>query len=372
LNKPDLPVAKDLGRKPERKGLLVFRIGQIGDTVAAIPSLWVLRRQFQKARIVVLSEIPAKKTHQPPEAVLPSTGLIDGFEKYPGGASLKNFFRACGQIRKLQKNGFDTLVYLAPSGRTRKQRLRDMLFFRLCGFRKFLATKGFAESLQPRLSNGTLGPLAKEADALLHRLELDGLQVPPPSQGCMDLKITESERETVKAWWQRNRHIARPHSLVVICVGGKAPSQLWPLGHYSEVVKQLINQHELFPVIVGGKEDREIGKKLLAIWGGGLCAAGELTVRESAALMETAQFYLGNNTGAMHMAAATGIRCVAVSSARDWPGIWEPYGHGHKVLRHDVPCAGCLLIECNQQLECLTNISVQQVYRACLEVMATE
>jgi len=84
--------------------------------------------------------------------------------------------------------------------------------------------------------------------------------------------------------------------------------------------------------------------------GTGLCAAGELSVRESAALMEGARFYLGNDTGVMHLAAAVSIPCVGVFSARNWPGIWEPYGHGHKVLRFDVPCSGCHLAVCNKTL----------------------
>jgi ADP-heptose:LPS heptosyltransferase len=159
---------------------------------------------------------------------------------------------------------------------------------------------------------------------------------------------------------------------VAICAGGKASSQLWPWERYAEVVRLLIAKHGIFPVIIGGTEDREVGKKLLASWGTGLCSAGELSVRESAALMEDARFYLGNNTGVMHLAAAVGIPCVAVSSARDWPGIWEPYGSGHKVLRFDVPCSGCKLEACDKELQCLKGIQVQEVYEACVELIGKQ
>ncbi len=349
--------------------ILVFRIGQIGDTVAALPSLWVLRKQFSNARIVILSEIPAKKTHLPPKTVLPQTGLVDGFEKYPGGASVRNFITAKRQITRLRRQGFDTLVYLTPSGRTKKQRLRDQLFFRLCGIKRLLAFKGFAENPYFRLPDGTMVPLQKEADALLHRLKLDGLPVPAAGQGCMDLQITEAERERARTWWRQNGSPITPQGWVAICTGGKAPSQLWPLKRYCEVVQLLIKSHGFFPVIIGGKEDRQVGEELLAGWGTGLCAAGQLSVRESAALMESARFYLGNNTGVMHLAAAVGTPCVAVSSARDWPGIWEPYGNGHKVLRFDVPCSGCKLEVCDKNLDCLNGIHVERVYQACVEVL---
>ena len=108
----------------------------------------------------------------------------------------------------------------------------------------------------------------------------------------------------------------------------------------------------------------------MAAWGTGFSAAGELSVRESAALMEGAQFYLGNDTGAMHLAAAMGRPCVAVFSARDWPGRWHPYGEGHKVLRFDVSCSGCMLKICDRELQCLKGIQVDQVYQACEGILA--
>lgn len=358
---------QDHGRK-----LLVYRIGQIGDTIAALPSLWVLRRQFPNAQIVMLSEIPARETHLPPERVLPQTGIVDGFAKYPGGASAKHFFSAWLQIRQLRHQGFDTLVYLAPSGRTKKQRVRDQLFFRLCGIKRFLATRGFAENLWPRLPDGTLAPLPQEADALLERLRLDGVSVPEAGQGCLDLRLTATEREHASLWWGKNGSPNTPYGWVAICPGAKWTSKLWPWEHYAEVVRLLIDRHGIFPVVIGGAEDHEVGMKLLATWGTGLCAAGELTVRGSAALMEGALFYLGNDTGAMHLAAAVGRPCVAIFSARDWPGIWEPYGKGHKALRYDVPCSGCRLAVCDRELRCLRGIEVQAVYQACKEMLARQ
>jgi len=74
----------------------------------------------------------------------------------------------------------------------------------------------------------------------------------------------------------------------------------------------------------------------------------------------------------MHLAAAAGIPCVAIFSARDYRGLWEPYGENHKVLRFDVPCSGCGLEVCDKNLECLNGIPVQQVYEACVVVMAKQ
>ena len=270
---------------------------------------------------------------------------------------------------RLRREGFHTLVYLVPSERTKRQRLRDQIFFRLAGIKRVLAGSGFSDDPRPRLPNGNLAPLPKEADSLLHRLGLNGIPVPEPGRGCSDLGITEKEQARVASWWQEK--IAGkpiPDRWFVLCTGGKTSTQLWPLDRYVDVVRVLIKDHGLIPVIIGGSGDRQTAADLLAAWGCGLSAAGELNVRESAALLTNARFYLGNDTGVMHLAAAVGLPCVAVFSSRNAPGMWEPYGPGHKIMRFEVPCAGCTLAECPIALPCLTNISVKEVYAACCEV----
>ena len=356
-----------LGRAGER--LLIYRFGQIGDTVAAVPALWALRRQFPRVHLVLLSEIPSKSTHLPPEAVLPASGLVDGFEKYPAGTSARSVLAAWRCFRRLRKRGFDAVVYLVPTQRTRKQRLRDLLFFRLAGIRRVLAADGFTND-STRQPDGSLIRQPHEADALLARLGCDGVSIPSPGEGCMDLGLTPQERQRARTWWDDHGRPATPQGWAAICPSAKFPSKLWPLERYAEVGERLLRDHGVFPVIVGGPEDRRAASFLLERWGTGLCAAGDLSVRESAALMADARLYLGNDTGVMHLAAGVGIPCVAVFSARDWPGKWEPYGPGHKVLRFDVPCSGCRLEVCDKRLICLTNIPAQAVYEACLEVIA--
>ncbi len=351
--------------------ILVYRFGQIGDTVAAVPALWALRRRFPQARLVLLSELPTKRTHLPPEAVLPVTGLIDGFEKYPAGTSVKSVLAIWHRIRRLRNRGFRTMVYLVPTERSRKRRWRDLLFFRLAGVKHILAARGFTQETADRLPGGDLPRQPHEADALMARLRHDGIEIPKEGRGCMDLVLTPSERERARKWWDEQGNPERSNGWIAICPGAKFPSKLWPLERYAEVVEWLIRDHGVFPVVVGGPEDRLAARDLLVRWRVGLCAAGDLSVRESAALMEDARLYLGNDTGVMHLAAAVGVPCVAVFSARDWPGKWEPYGSGHRVHRSEVPCAGCRLEVCDKGLICLLNIPAQEVYASCVSALGS-
>jgi len=102
-------------------------------------------------------------------------------------------------------------------------------------------------------------------------------------------------------------------------------------------------------------------------------AAGALNIRESIAALSKCGFYLGNDTGTMHMAVAAGLKCVAIFSAREYPGNWYPYGGGHKILRAEVPCENCILEEClEHNTKCINTIGIEQVFQTCQELISAK
>ncbi len=114
-----------------------------------------------------------------------------------------------------------------------------------------------------------------------------------------------------------------------------------------------------------------IGEELCADWGKrSYNFAGKLSVYGSAAVLEKCAAYIGNDTGTMHLAAMVGIPCVAIFSARDYPGKWEPYGEGHTILRYDTNCAGCMLEICPQQNRCLNSITTENVLAPVMKMLS--
>ena len=70
------------------------------------------------------------------------------------------------------------------------------------------------------------------------------------------------------------------------------------------------------------------------------------------------------------LAAMTGVRCVAIFSARNALGHWEPVGGHHIVLEERPECAGCMLDEClHEAYKCLTRIEVGAVVRAAVSLI---
>src|SRR3989442_7899040 len=63
--------------------VLVFRIGQLGDTVAALPSMWAVRDYFKDAELTLLCDRHPGKKHVLGPDLLRGSGLFQRFDFYP-------------------------------------------------------------------------------------------------------------------------------------------------------------------------------------------------------------------------------------------------------------------------------------------------
>ena len=352
-------------QKKEIKNILVFRIGQLGDTIVALPAMHVIRKHFPDARITLLSDRHPGKGYVLAEDLLSKTGLLDNFVSYEADSKGFDQKKLIALHPELKRRRFNLLVYLVPRMRTRWQVWRDLFFFRTAGIRKFIGHRGFKPL--PQKQNGALLPAVEhEADHLLSRLSKSGIRVPKSGAGCTDLKLTTEEKQKAKHFIHSYLNYKNFSLLVGIGPGSKWPSKVWPKERYAEVGKQLISRFGIIPVIFGGEEDKVVGDWLLMEWRKGINAAGKLTVRESAAALQQCQLYVGNDTGVMHLASAVGTACVAIFSAQDWPGRWYPYGNKNVVLRKSLPCEGCMMRICpKENMDCLMQILVPAVRTAC-------
>lgn len=365
---PPLLVNDTLTVQPKR--ILVFRIGQLGDTIVSIPAMWLVRKSFPNAHIALLCDRHPGKSHVVASSLLRGSNIFDEYLSYPVAAASDLWRKStmATLLASIRTKRFDTLVYLAPTGRTPDQIARDHRFFRLAGIRNFIGMKGF-KALEPKEPGQVLRHSPLESELLLLRLAASGLEVTPGDAARMDLGIGPEEEKAVQHWLgDLPNDGGRPW--IAIGPGSKMPAKRWPLRRFEELGRKLIAEFDIWPVVFGGEEDKMIGDWLLQKWGRGYNAAGALGIRSSLAAMKRCAFFVGNDTGTMHMAAAMGLRCVAIFSSRERPGLWYPQGAGHKVFRSTIDCEGCGLVEClHRANECLKRVSIPEVLQACEEIL---
>ncbi len=350
--------------------ILVYRIGSLGDTLVAVPALRALRAAFPGATLTLLTNVYGGMNMVGPENVLGKGHLVDRYITYPSGLGYWSTLLAYMQLwKRLRRERFDVIAYLAPSARPFLSIVRDWLFFKTSGGRRFVGFWG----LRSRRRYGATQNVCREADLLLERLGHSGIHVPPHGQGEISIGISPDDEKGLQQWLERKGHKSGG-PWIGIGPGANMPVKRWPMERYCSVISVLIERYNIWPVVLGGPEDRELGEMMIGRCGRGYNAAGELNVREAGAALKRCLIYLGNDTGTMHLAASVGTRCLAIFSSRNSCGLWYPYGENHVVLETPINCSGCLLIECiDRKMECILGITEADVaevsYRMLAEVL---
>jgi len=354
------------------KSIIIFRIGSLGDTLVAVPSMWAIRQHFSLAKITLLCDYHPKNNYVLAADVLVGSDIVDGFLSYPvAGDLVGRLLRPLGMLKlllKLRRLKFDTLVYLVPSIRPKKHIARDRRFFRLAGIRDVTGMDRFFQ-FPTKMSGQPLEQAPREAELLLARIEASGVTI-PTGEIRADLNIDDRAQVGVDRWLATQPSDGS-RRWIAVGPGSKMPAKLWPRERYDQVVHSLIEKFDIWPVIFGGLEDRSIGNQLLQSWGRGYNTAGALGLRPSAAAIGRCAMYLGNDTGTMHLAAAAGVKCVAIFCSRDLPGLWYPIGDQHLVFRTQIDCECCMLVECiDRKMECIRRIETNQVLAACVQTLS--
>ncbi|MBN1558894.1 glycosyltransferase family 9 protein [candidate division KSB1 bacterium] len=338
--------------------VLVFHIGHLGDTVMTLPALRAVKSYFGDAEYTLLTDRFLTGNRVSAAHVFAGSGYFDRTLFFLKSKKLNTILRTLSLFwlaPRLRWMKFDALVYLAPSRRSRRQLDRDRRLFRWVGIRALFGMNGYLSPADDKM------PL-HEADLLLARLKADGIPVPPEGAAEFHLNLGQDEKKFVDDWLQScgNQHVGK--KVVAFAPGAKMQSKRWGAARFGALGIKLIKKYDIFPIIFGGIEDRPLAQMLLKSWRRGYNAAGYLSVRQAAEALSRCDFYIGNDSGPMHLAAAVNTRCVAIFSARDVEGKWHPYGKGHLVFRSRTKCQGCLLEHCDHR-SCLRRITPLAVFR---------
>jgi ADP-heptose:LPS heptosyltransferase len=309
----------------ERGNLLIFRIGSIGDTVVALPCFHAIARAFPRERKVLLTNAVPSARAASVEAILDGTGLIDQTLYFPlGSAKLDHSLTLLRELRRLDAVA---LVYLAPRP-TLLPVYRDLLLFKVAGIRRILGAPLGTGSRQCRVDPAT-DELEYEAERLARVL---GTAIPVDlSAPNWDLRLSVAERATADKCLAL---LPRWRPVVALAPGARQPAKDWGERNWASLIT-LLRQRcpDISLVFVGAPDERPIVERLAPLWSDdkvNLC--GELTPRESAAVLRRCDLFVGHDSGPMHLAASQGTACVALFGNFNRPRQWFPFGPQHEVI----------------------------------------
>jgi ADP-heptose:LPS heptosyltransferase len=327
----------------------VFRAGSLGDAIVSLPAWSAIAQRHPGARLHLIT--PARQIPG-----IPDTATVYGMTGHLGEVVRYSTDRAglAGLRDRVRELGRGPVYCLMPE-RTTWAHLRDYAFLRgVVGLRP----RGIASAIAANLRQGPFRPAYSPAVEWKRLLSCVGqrdfrLRLPILSPSPAAKVVAESLAKELGG-----------RAFLVACPGSKMASKRWPVERYREVFRRFLETYpEAGIVLLGSPGERPLCEEVASLAPTSIInRAGDYSLDESAAVCGRAVCYFGNDTGAMHVAAAMGKPCLALFSARDYRGKWEPFGVGHVILREDVSCQGCMLEECVAEgLRCLTSLGSEVV-----------
>jgi ADP-heptose:LPS heptosyltransferase len=85
-------------------------------------------------------------------------------------------------------------------------------------------------------------------------------------------------------------------------------------------------------VLWGGTREYQLARQVVDLSEGNAVLAPDTTLLQLAAVLQASEFYLGSETGPMHLAAALGVACVSLHGPTNFEKS-GPYGAQHQPIQ---------------------------------------
>lgn len=259
----------------------------------------------------------------------------------PGAASLLEEHPAVSEVIRYDKQGSDRgwrrLRRLASELRARRydrvylphRSLRSALLALWSGASQRI---GFADSPAALTYTSRIARPAQghEVERLLTLAGAGQGEPSPP----VSLGLVPTDFAAADAWLAAH---GVETSFVALAPGSVWATKRWPF--YAELVRRV----EQRSVVVGGAEDAALADAIVeAAEGRAVSAAGVLSLRGSAALIQRAAVLVTNDSAPLHLATAVGTPIVALFGPTVPEFGFGPRRSGDVVLGHnDLPCRPC-------------------------------
>lgn len=296
-------------------GTLVIQTAFLGDVVLTIPLLVRLAERHGPVDVVTT---PAAGSLIEPH---PAVRTVIRYDKAKADRGLAGFRRLTAQLREARyaraylphRSWRSALLALTA-------RIPERIGFRdspaaLTYSSRFTRPAGVHESVR-------LLALAGGGNAA------DARPAPPT------LALTVEDRVRARSWLKEHG-VAEP--FLALAPGSIWGTKRWP--GFAELAATVPDR----VVVVGGPEDRALGEEIVAAAPGrGWNAAGELTLRQSAALIEAAEVLVTNDSAPLHLASGVGTRIVALFGPTVPAFGFGPVGAADRVVEVEgLSCRPC-------------------------------
>lgn len=326
------------------QNILVIKLRYLGDVLLATPTLHALKAAYPMARVTAL-------VNRGTEEMLIGNPDVDQILCLDRGTIVEQ----CRFVSDVRHRRFDMVVDLTDGDRA-------ALLTRISG-----APIRIGFNAEQRWT-GRCYTTVVHGEAGAHRIERDLAALTP-------LKISATDR--IPRLWLTNEDEARADALlakvavrsdqplVVIQPGARYWFKAWPTERFAELADRLTERFGCQVVVSGSHQEAELTKLVIKQAKSPLLTiAGLSPIRTLAALLKRAALFVGNDSGAMHIATAVGTPVVALFGPSN-PAEWGPRGGPAEVIYKGLDCRVCFHPTCQRgEQNCMKLITVDEVMHA--------
>ncbi|MCX5839554.1 MAG: glycosyltransferase family 9 protein [Deltaproteobacteria bacterium] len=272
-------------------------------------------------------------------------------------------FSILRNVRDLRRFSFDLCINLYRVGSLSGAAKMGILFSLLRAKRKIGHDKdGFGLFLTEKVSSGVFKG----------RHVVDAMQeIASQAGGATDdrgLDVFWSPKITAK--WDTFFAQTEGKNLVGINPGGDRVNRRWAPDRFAAVATQLIERFQARIIILGGPTEMHIAASIeRRIHSDVANLSGKIPVEELPYVISRFDLLITNDSGPMHIAAATKTPLVALFGPED-PRLFGPYTTPalYRVIQKEVPCRPCRDDQCANP-SCLDMITPDEVLAVCTEFL---
>jgi heptosyltransferase-2 len=325
----------------------------VGDAIMALPALRAVRRRFPDAEIAIVARPYVADIYRD-QQICNQLIAYDPKESHTGFSSRE---RLAAELRTqkfdvalLLQNAFDA-AWLAW-----RAKIPQRIGYARDG-RSFLLTKAV-----PVPRPGEIP--AHERFYYLELLRRAGWLDSVPNESFIGLSVPEEKRRSAGEFL---RKVGAREGAVRIAIGAGASygsAKCWPPARFAEMAYRLQFEADADVILFGTAAEAGVSAAISAeMRRPPIDLTGKTAIADLPALLSHCHLFIGNDSGAMHVAAAVGLPIVAVFGPTDPLGT-APVTPRCGIVQQKPYCSPCFLRRCPTDHRCMNAVTVAMVEAA--------
>jgi heptosyltransferase II len=333
--------------------ILIRATNWVGDAIMALPALRAVRAKYPDAQIAIVARPYVADIYR-------GQGICDELIPYDPKGEHRRWTGRERLARELRARRFDVAILLQNAFDAAWMAWRAGVPQRI----------GYARDARSLLLTRAI-PVPKQGEIpahekfyyleLLRRAEwIESL----PDESHIALAVPDSARQ--RAAETLTEAGARPDALRIAVGAGASygSAKCWPPERFAKALTEIIAKTDADVIIFGTAAEAAVSSAIANnVRPQPIDLTGKTVIAELPALLSQCHLFLGNDSGAMHVAAAVGLPVVAVYGPTDPEGT-APVTPRATIVQQKPYCSPCFLRRCPTDHRCMKTVTPEMVESA--------